>query len=162
MPEKLSETYTVHDMDNNEKILNQLIELYFEGMTTLEQERQLRSMLADGRFRSREADEARAVLGVSAILRSHGTVRRRPVRMQHVAAAAVVLIASAIAGYFSGTGTPAAPQSECFAYVGTELVQDPDEVLGIMQSQLADMSAVADEVSRDLENSITLLKISEK
>ena len=77
MPENLSETYTVHDMDNNEKILNQLIELYFEGMTTLEQERQLRSMLADGRFRSREADEARAVLGVSAILRSHGTVRQR-------------------------------------------------------------------------------------
>lgn len=150
-------------MDNNEKILNQLIELYFEGMTTLEQERQLRSMLADGQFRSPEADEARAVMGISAMLQRPKTVRRHRLRMQRVAAAAAVLLTvGAITGYFSGTGARTVPQSDCFAYVGTELVQDPDEVLGIMQEQLADMSAVADEVSRDLENTITLLKISEK
>ncbi|MCM1482747.1 MAG: hypothetical protein NC043_00290 [Muribaculaceae bacterium] len=45
--------------------LHTLINKYFDAETTLDEERTLRRMLADARYTSAEADEARAVLSVS-------------------------------------------------------------------------------------------------
>lgn len=149
-------------MNNKETILHQLIELYFEGMTTLEQERQLRSMLADGRLRSPEAEEARAVLGVSAMMPMPQKAATRLAPLYRVAAVAVLLlVVGLLAGHFSG-GPTDTKSPDCFAYVGTELVEDPEIVMSMMQTQLSDMSAVADEVSRDLEESIAIIKTSEQ
>lgn len=156
-------------MENNynEKYLHRLIELYFEGATTLEQEALMRRMLADRNFRSAPADEARAVLGVAAVLPGH-TVDARGGKRQwylslRVAAVAAVLITTGIlTGYFTRQNSSGdIASAQCFAYVGTELVQDRNKVMEIMESQLADMSAVADDVNRDLRNTIVTIKYSE-
>ncbi|MDE5643611.1 MAG: hypothetical protein K2I56_08985 [Muribaculaceae bacterium] len=154
------------DNNNNEKYLHRLIELYFDGMTSLDEERQLRRLLADGRFRSAEAEEARAVMCVAVGLSP--TCSRKPRRLPafgRVAAAAVAAVAVVSAGLYFGSGEKTLPVSkgqECYAYVGTELVRDPEVVMEIMQAQLAEMSEVADDFSRDIENTILTIKYTEQ
>lgn len=54
---------------NEHDELHKLIERYFEGMTTLGEEARLRSLLVNPAYRSAEADEARAVMGLFACAR---------------------------------------------------------------------------------------------
>lgn len=154
------------DNSNKEIYLHRLIELYFNGMTSLDEERQLRRLLADGRFRSAEAEEARAVMSVAVGLSP--TCSRKPRRLPafgRVAAAAVAAVAVVSAGLYFSSGEkilPASKGQECYAYVGTELVRDPEVVMEIMQAQLAEMSEVADDFSRDIENTILTIKYTEQ
>lgn len=154
------------DNNNNEKYLHRLIDLYFDGMTSLDEERQLRRLLADSRFRSEKAEEARAVMSVAVGLSPEcpPNPRRSPV-FGRVAAAAVAAAAVVSAGlYFSGREKtlPVSKGQECYAYIGTEIVRDPDVVMEIMQAQLTEMSEVADDFSRDIENTIMTIKYTEQ
>lgn len=151
----------MNDTDNKQML--RLIELYFEGETTLEQERELRRMLATSPLRTPEVEEARAVLGVVAMMPRERVIRR-PSRfipvIQRVAAAAAILVAViGISVYL--THVPEAPADngdECFAYIGQEEVRDPKVVLDIMHEQLSYMAAVSDEVNQDIENNLNIIR----
>lgn len=151
----------MNDTDNKQML--RLIELYFEGETTLEQERELRRMLATSPLRTPEVEEARAVLGVVAMIPRERVIRS-PSRfipvIQRVAAAAAILVAViGISVYL--THVPEAPadnSDECFAYIGQEEVRDPEVVLDIMHEQLSYMAAVSDEVNQDIENNLNIIR----
>lgn len=147
-------------MNKKEQTLNRLIDLYFDGQTTLRQERRLRRMLAEPGLRSVEADEARAVLGVSLMAHRRPTQRILPVTFRR-AAAILLVAATATAVYFGVNHTADVARSDCYAYVGNDLVRDPDQVMDMVRAQLADVSAAADMASIDMEKTIETFKQTE-
>ncbi|MGN0207768.1 MAG: hypothetical protein ACI4BC_11030 [Muribaculaceae bacterium] len=121
------------------KNLDSLIERYFEGETSLEEEKLLKKMVArsdDSRY-----DPVRAVLGYGVATRKRTAMRRRRIGMVSAAAVASIAVVSiAWLNLSRGTG-----DSECYAVVEGRYTSDQSEVLSIMQSDIGDIrSAQAD------------------
>lgn len=145
-------------MNKKEQTLNRLIELYFEGMTSLRQERRLRRMLADPGLRSAEADEARAVLGASLMTPYTARAKHLLPAILWRTAAVLLITVSATAIYLGVNHTDDVARSDCYAYVGTEVIHDQNQIMDMVRHQLADVSAAADQAGIDLENSLETFK----
>lgn len=123
----------------NPQELDKLIERYFDGTTSLEEERRLRRALAATGARGDNADQARAVMGLAAAQRCAA----RPQRSRHSvawrAAAGLALLVAAGASVLLHTHSSA---GECsIAYADGSISHDRDDVLAVMQ---ADLDAIAD------------------
>lgn len=120
--------------------LLQLIDRYFDGLTSADEERELREALADTRLSSPAIDEARAVMGVFAAARrieAHGPRRRLLPQMAIAAAASLALLIGAAAWFLR----PAGDDSLNFALVGSQRIDDYSEIESLMH---ADLSCIAD------------------
>ena len=132
------------DIDNRKVAAQQLVEMYFNGDTTLEQERRLRELLADSSLTGADLDEARAVMGFMVTDaritagRSRGH-RRRWWPAVSVAASLAVIVWLAAALIIEK------PQPVMLAYVGGKEIRDASQVMDIAEAELNMLGAAMDE-----------------
>lgn len=133
-----------------------LIALYFEGLTTLGQERRLRELLSDPNLQDEEADQARAVMSFAAI--SQDTVppvrNRRPLyaAIASVAASAAVIVL--IASLFLKT-SPAA--TDYLAYVDGQRIDNPEEVMLLVNADLSLLGEASEDVNDEIDGDLNAL-----
>lgn len=140
-------------MTMNEQLHN-LIDRYFEGETTLDQERQLRQLLAATTDDSPDIAGARAVLGVT---KKIVVSRRRPYFKRFVVSsvAASIIVAVLIGGAVLSRQQTQHPVM--MAYVGGEKTTDTDDILAIMHSQLNSISTADREVNAEIDAQLTVM-----
>lgn len=122
--------------------LEQLIEKYFEGETTLEEEQTLRKELARTCEISAAIDEARAVMGYSLVQKGNLTVRKYTNIWRKVAASAAAIAVFAVIGVqlsMNRTETP-----ECIAYIDGQKITDSEMVVSMMLSGLSNVAQAAE------------------
>lgn len=141
-------------MTHSTTTLHRLIEKYFDATATLDEERLLRTMLADPAFDSEEADEARAVMLVSVArpARKSSPRLRRTFRPLAVAASLAVLLALG-----ATLLTLPAAETECVAYKDGHRIDDPDRVMEMVSADLALLGSVERETATDITNQISEL-----
>ena len=129
-----------NSINNN---LDSLIERYFEGETSLEEEKLLKAMVArsdDSRY-----DAVRAVLGYGVAARKRTALRRRR----------LVSIAWLNLSTKNGTGN-----SECYAVVEGRYTSDQSEVLSIMQSDIGDIRSAQEDAGNYIAEQLKDIHIS--
>lgn len=144
-------------MDKNR--LHKLIGRYFDGDTTVEEERELRAALLalEPAERDQATEEALAVMGYARMDVAHAgnaasgvspmRWRRMLLRGGAAAAVAAVLAVTAVLPRIAGDGG-----GECIAYVDGHRIVDEHAVMGIIDVQLGEMGEAADDVSRQMES----------
>lgn len=145
--------------------LHILIERYFDGDTTLGEERGLRAALLalSPAERDQTTEEALAVMGYArmeaapagnaASADSPMRWRRMLLRGGAAAAVAAVLAVTAVLPRFAGDGG-----GECIAYVDGSRIVDEHAVMGIIDAQLGEMGEAADDVSRQMESDFSEIR----
>lgn len=131
--------------------LEKLIGQYFDGMTTIDEEKALRWTLAQCQWRSEVIDEARVVMGYFA---SHRQQHHR-----HKAWATgyrVIGIAASIA-ILLAVGTYALwhlqqPGDQCIAYVNGQVVQSDDQVMAMVADDLSRIDNAANVMTDQLSS----------
>lgn len=127
-----------------------LTERYFDGLTTLAEEKRLRQLLANPQLKGAKLDEARATLSFAAV--SPVTAARKPRVMpwRTVAsvAASVALVVALGAAFFTDGGGHS--DGACIAYVDGKRIENPDHVVEIMRSELSAMGEASAEVQDDI------------
>lgn len=134
-----------------------LIERYFAGETSLEEERLLKRMLASTSESSPDVEEAGAVMGfIVADGRRHG--EGMPRRRWYLGAVEVAAAVAAVIGVGWGVARFAgsAPDvSEMLAYSGGERVDNPDDILRMVNEDFSCMidanEYVSGSVSSDMD-----------
>lgn len=135
--------------------LKLLVDKYFDGLTTTDEERQLREWLASSEVSSPELDEARAVLGVFAAARSEKKASRRRFnaipRIAATAACACLLLGATI--WFSRSYVASAS----FAVIGDERIDDMDQIRSLMHSDLRSIADARNSVEAAIEAELSAL-----
>lgn len=115
--------------------LEALIEQYFEGMTTLEQEDVLRQCLARCPWNSEAIDEAQMVMGYFAAHGAHQPRQEgRGMRQRLVGIAATIAVILAVGGYVMWHRQQ--PGDVCIAYVNGHIVSADDQVMALVGADL--------------------------
>lgn len=119
--------------------LEQLINRYFDGETTVQEEQMLRKTLADCPWSSELIDEARFTMGYFAAhrqeQRNHSTKRANRLRMVAAAASVAVLLTVGTGILWHSRQT----NDVCVAYVNGKAIYNEKEVLSLMQDDLNEM-----------------------
>lgn len=139
--------------------LDKLIELYFDGLTTLEQEAELRQLLRDPSATSRQADEARAVMSYAMTTPHKSSDRKhhRPARVASRAAAVIAVTAAAgSALLLLHPGTNATEQG-FIAYVDGVRIDNEARVMEIVNADLAILSEATGEMNDDMAEELSAL-----
>lgn len=125
--------------------IHQLIERYFTGDTSLQEEATLRHLLADPSYTGTDVDEARAVMGFFFSRRRRST--SHPPRRQHHSIAVAAALAPVIFASILWWGTGAEPPGDvCVAYVnGREL--HGAEAMERMKADISMFAEASSEVS---------------
>ena len=141
-------------MDRTE--LHKLIEDYFEGNTTLEQERELRRELSKPEWDGdTAAEEARAVAGFS-LASAQDAIHREPrhvnsMRLVRICTAAAAIAVLAIIGghrlFFHDHDVTAI----CYAYVDGDEISDQLTVMSLLDQELSDIAAAAQEMDENID-----------
>ncbi|MDD6131637.1 MAG: hypothetical protein PUB55_02640 [Bacteroidales bacterium] len=142
-----------NSINNN---LDSLIERYFEGETSLEEEKLLKAMVArsdDSRY-----DAVRAVLGYGVATRKRTALRRR--RLGMVSAAAVASIAVVSIAWLNLFTKNSTGNSECYAVVEGRYTSDQSEVLSIMQSDIGDIRSAQEDAGNYIAEQLKDIHIS--
>ena len=142
-----------------EKNLLKLIDLYFEGETSVDQERELREALLDSESSDPRVEEALAVMTFAAEDGRRRAARAVAPRRRKSRAAWPSLAAAAVAllltvGVWTRHSTPAAP---CTAVIACVETSDTDIALALMQSQLGDIAVASDNVSASIASDFASL-----
>ena len=137
---------TTHQITNQEE-LEQLIDRYFEGDTTVEEEQTLRQCLADCPWDSEAIDEARFTMGYfTAHKQQQHRANRVSNRFRYTAIAASIALLMAV-----GIGTLLHYQSQtnnmCVAYVNGKTIDNDDAVMALIANDLNAM----DDASMSME-----------
>lgn len=136
--------------------LHKEIERYFEGESSVAEERALRRALLEMRPGDDPlADEALAVMGFGALSGVSAPKTRQRKGWWRVASAAAVVAGLAL--FLSLTFRLASSDSqECFAYVGGERIENEEFVRNLMMEQLNDIQEartdVDDQINTDFED----------
>lgn len=136
---------------SNQAELEQLIERYFDGETTVQEEQMLREALVDCPWNSEAIDEARFTMGYfAAHSQEQQRATKRSYRRQLIGIAASIAIILAV-------GLPAiyhnwfAPQPQCIAYVNGKVIADNQKaVMSLVAQDLNNM----DMATRETANAI--------
>lgn len=130
-----------------------LIALYFEGLTSLEQEERLRRILADPDVKGPEADEARAVMSFAAMA-DDDIQQKRPLRPRIFAAASIAASVTVIAligwNLFRNTSAP-----ECMAYVDGKQIDDAEYVMALINEDLDMLGEASENVSEEIDDNLS-------
>ncbi|MBQ7940780.1 MAG: hypothetical protein IJ328_00015 [Muribaculaceae bacterium] len=133
--------------------LEVLIEKYFEGETTGEEERCLRAELSDCAYRSSLIDDCLVAMGYFSVGRRaerEKTVRARMTLFRRAASAAAMTAVVLVLGLTLFKSNEVLVEDDCIAYVGGEKISDKDKVIAMVESEL---SSIGETVSED-RNSI--------
>ena len=131
--------------------LEALIEQYFEGMTTLEQEDAMRQCLAHCPWSSQAIDDARMVLGYFAAqaVQQHNRATRG-LRQRFIGIAASIAVILAVGGYVLWHQSQ--PSDVCIAYVNGKVVEDNDKVMALVASDMSKMDNAANAMTNQLSS----------
>ena len=136
---------------NSQQELEQLIERYFDGMTTVEEEDTLRRTLAHCPWDSQAIDEAKAVMGYFAV---HSDLQRnlatRGKRLRITGIAATVAIILAVGGY--ALWHQQRLDDVCIAYVNGHVVQGDDQVMAMVADDLDRIDNAANAMTDQLSS----------
>lgn len=131
--------------------LEALIERYFEGMTSLEQEDAMRQCLAHCPWSSEAIDDARMVMGYFA---AHSKQHRRSVssgmRQGIIGIAASIAVILAVGGYILWHQSQ--PSDVCIAYVNGTVVNDNDKVMALVANDMSKMDDATDAMTNQLSS----------
>ena len=137
---------------SNQAELEQLIERYFDGETSVKEEQMLRETLADCPWSSEAIDEARFTMGYfAARCQEKERIARKTHRRQLIGIAASIAIILAI-------GIPAmyhswfAPRNECIAYVDGKIIDNDDVVMALIESDLSKMEDASNSMAAQLHS----------
>lgn len=135
----------------NEKTTHNLINRYFDGDTTLQQERMLRQMLSQLDSPDELEREAMAVMGFSAAA-TVSSPKRSSVSRSSIfrAAASIILLITAATALL--THTLPENHDRCVAYVDGQRISDTEEIHRLMMLNLSEMA----EASENLDNEVAL------
>ena len=123
--------------------LENLIDRYFDGETTVEEESALRSQLALTSLESAKIDEAKAVMGFFAAQRvkqKASTTRRTVIPLALKVAAAVALVVAVGLPFLLKDDV----STDCYAYVNGERITAVDEVENMMIDQMSSLSGAVE------------------
>jgi hypothetical protein len=131
--------------------LEALIERYFEGMTTLEQEDAMRQCLAHCPWSSQAIDDARMVMGYFAAHaeQQHNQVTRG-LRQRFIGIAASIAVILAVGGYVLWHQSQ--PSDVCIAYVNGMVVEDNDKVMALVANDMSKMDNAANAMTNQLSS----------
>jgi hypothetical protein len=131
--------------------LEALIERYFEGMTTLEQEDAMRQCLAHCPWSSQAIDDARMVMGYFAAHaeQQHNQVTRG-MRQRFIGIAASIAVILAVGGYVLWHQSQ--PSDVCIAYVNGNVVEDNDKVMALVANDMSKMDNAANAMTNQLSS----------
>ncbi len=133
---------------SSQQELEQLIGRYFDGMTTVDEESDLRWNLAHCQWRSEAIDDARVVMGYFA---AHSQQHRRKVwatRQRIVGIAASIAIVLAVGSY--ALWHQQRSDDVCIAYVNGHVVQGDDRVMAMVADDLSRMDHAANAMTDQL------------
>ena len=131
--------------------LEALIERYFEGMTSLEQEDAMRQCLAHCPWSSQAIDEARMVLGYFAAHAGQQHNRAtRGLRQRFIGIAASIAVILAVGGYVLWHQSQ--PSDVCIAYVNGMVVEDNDKVMALVANDMSKMDNAANAMTNQLSS----------
>lgn len=134
--------------------LHQLIERYFEAATSVEEERELRRLIAPLEDTDDEAiREARAVMGFIAVMPKRAKRRTLLIRITGIAAAMAVV---AVVGYKLNDAS--GPSSDCYAYVAGEQITDKEQVEANIIADLQAISDAQSQINEEISDDFTLLR----
>lgn len=142
---------TIHHISSQAE-LEQLINCYFDGGTTVQEEQMLHKTLADCPWSSELIDEARFTMGYFATHRQeqHNHSTKRANRLRMVAAAASVAVLLTV-----GTGIlwhSRQARDVCVVYVNGKAIHNEKEVLSLMQDDLKDMGNATQGLAEQLSS----------
>ncbi len=137
---------------SSQQELEQLIERYFDGMTTVEEEAALRHELAHCPWSSEDIDDARVVMGYFVTHRKQqqrqhamGSTRQRIIGI-----AASIAIILAVGGYTLWHQQQS--RDICVAYVNGQVVQSNDQVMAMIADDLDRIDNAANAMTDQLSS----------
>lgn len=137
----------MNDQQMTRDRLEALIERYFEGETTADEEALLRCELANDRWHDVATDEARFVMGYYSLaktLRNSSKNRGRTWLREWAVAASIAILLMA------GVGLRKLSNSQCTAWVGGKAIHDQEQVMNLITADLDAMQGVGDELQGDM------------
>lgn len=141
---------TFHHISNQAE-LEQLINRYFDGETSIQEEQMLRETLADCPWNSETIDEARFTMGYF-VAHRHETQRvsKRNYRRQLIGIAASIAVILAAGGYTLWHQQQ--PNDVCIAYVNGKVVEDNDKVMALVANDMSKMDNAANAMTNQLSS----------
>ncbi len=130
------------------EFIRRLEQKYFDGETTVEEERLLRSLTAAGAV----SEETGAVVSWLAVDGGRKQPRRRGVWLKVACCAAV------LAGTVGVTLWQTSDRGECVAYVGTQRIDDAAVVMSMMEQDLALISDASRSFDEQIADDIRIIK----
>ena len=136
---------------NSQAELEQLIEHYFEGNTSLQEERVLRQTLVDCPWSSEAIDEARFTMGY---FTAHKHQRRKATTASNRylipgIAASIALLLTVGAGLLWHNQQP---ENVCVAYVNGKTIHNEQEIYNLIQNDLDEMGNAAQSPEEQLSS----------
>lgn len=137
---------------SSQQELEQLIERYFDGMTTVEEEAALRHELVHCPWSSEDIDDARVVMGYFVThckqqQRQHAMVS---MRQRIIGIAASIAIILAVGGYTLWHQQQS--RDICVAYVNGQVVQSNDQVMAMIADDLDRIDNAANAMTDQLSS----------
>ncbi len=132
----------------NQDSLHNLIERYFDGETSVKEEKDLLEALLSQTDGDPEKDEVLAVMGYSAMI-PKAKFAGKIGWVRYAASAAVILIL-AIVGLTVWESVETGINNECYAYVNGQRVENETQIRLLVESQLEEMSEASDEIQNQI------------
>lgn len=129
-----------------------LIERYFEGETTLAEERWLRENLPKMQGESPEIDESLAVMGYAAISDKDKIRRKRSISYRWIAVAASLVLLLTAGGIYTHH-LHSSQKSTFMAYSGGVKI-DRDEAMHLIAAQMEEMSEASHDIKTEVEDDL--------
>ena len=137
---------------SNQAELEQLINRYFDGETSVQEEQMLRETLADCPWSSEVIDEARFTMGYFVAHRKAGQqTSKKSYRRQVISIAASIAIILAI-GIPTMYHSWFAPQPQCIAYVNGKVIDNDEAVMALIASDLSKMEDASNSMAAQLQS----------
>lgn len=131
--------------------LEQLIERYFDGLTTVEEETALRACLARCPWHSESIEDAQVVMGYFAALskdQRHSAARTTRQRIAGIAASIVVVLSVAVFALWHQWQ----PMDECVAYVNGQAISNDREVMALVENDLSSIGNASQGMTAQLSS----------
>jgi len=136
---------------NSQQELEQLIGRYFDGLTTVDEEKDLRWNLAHCRWTSEAIDDAQLVMGYFAAHTQQRHRRQlRATRQRIIGIAASIAIVLAVGSY--ALWHKQRPVDVCIAYVNGQVVQGDDQVMAMVADDLDRIDNAANAMTDQLSS----------
>lgn len=139
--------------DDRADTIARLTERYYAGLTSLEEERTLRQLLA--RDESHEHRPQRATLAYTAMMRRRS---RRPHNGLRKAMSMAASLTAAV-GLTYAALTFGTDGSECYAMVDNRMIDDPTTVTAMMEATLGEVAAARDDMHAAVANQLNEISL---